>query len=80
MLLSAILAFNHRNSNIIPVVGLSTVLESALVAMLNEKLLRSWKITEENQNAVVVIRLTAVHTPGTAIEPQRDGTAITQCS
>ena len=80
MLLSAILAFNHRNSNIIPVVGLSTVLESALVAMLNEKLLRSWKITEENQNAVVVIRLTAVHTPGTAIEPQRDGTAITQWS
>ena len=48
--------------------------------MLNEKLLGSLKITEENQNAVMVIRLTAVHTPGTAIEPQRDSTAITQCS
>ena len=62
-----------------PVVGLPTALESALVALLNEKLLRSWKITEENQNAAVVIRLTEVHT-GTAIEPQRNSAAIAQCS
>ena len=63
-----------------PVVGLPTALVSALVALLNEKLLRSWKIADENQNAVVVIRLTAVHTSGTAIEPQRDSAAIKQCS
>ena len=55
-------------------------MESALVALLNEKLFRSWKVTEENQNAVVIIRLTAVHTPGTAIESQRNIAAITQCS
>ena len=53
-----------------PVVGLPIALESALRALLNEKLLMSRKITEENQNAVVVIRLTAVHTPGTATEPK----------
>ena len=63
-----------------PVVGLRTALESALVVLLKEKLLRSWKMTEENQNAVVIIRLTSVHTPGTAIEPQRHSAAITQCS
>ena len=63
-----------------PVVGLLTALESALVTLLNDKLLRSWKIIEENQNAVVVIRSTAVHTPWTAIEPQRDSAAIAQCS
>ena len=63
-----------------PVVGLLTALESALVTLLNDKLLRSWKITEENQNAVVVIRSTAVHTPWIAIDPQRDSAAIAQCS
>ena len=63
-----------------PVVGLPTALESALVALLNEKLLRSWKITEENQHAVVVIRLTAVHTPWAAIDPQRDSAVIARCS
>ena len=63
-----------------PVVGLPATLKWALGALLNEKLLRSWKITEENQNAVVVIRLTAVHTPGTVTEPQRDSAAIAQCS
>ena len=62
------------------VVELPTALDSALVALLNEKLLRSWKITEENQHAVVVIRLTAVHTPWAAIDPQRDSAAIAQCS
>ena len=55
-----------------PVVGLPTVLESALVALLNEKLLRSWKIRAGYQNTIVVIRL--------ATEPQRDSTAVTQCS
>ena len=50
-----------------PVVGLLTALESALVTLLNDKLLRSWKITEEN-------------TPWTAIDPQRDSAAIAQCS
>ena len=62
------------------VVELPTALDSALVALLNEKLFRSWKVTEENQNAVVIIRLTAVHTLGTAIESQRNIAAITQCS
>ena len=63
-----------------PAVGLLTALQSALVALLNDKLLRSWKITEENQNVFVVIRSTAVHTPWTAIDSQRDSAAIAQCS
>ena len=58
-----------------PIVELPTALESALGASLKEKLLKTWKITEETQNAVVVIKLTAVHTPGTAIESQRDSAA-----
>ena len=52
-------------------------MESALVALLNEKLLRSCK---NYRGDVMVIRLTAVQSPGTAIEPQRDSDATTQCS
>ena len=52
-----------------PVEWLPADLKSALEALLTKKLLNSSKITEENPNVVVMIRLTAVCPPRMAIEP-----------
>ena len=56
-----------------PVAELPPALESALGALPNKTLFMS----EKNQNAVTVIGLTAVHTPGTTADP--DNTDNIQC-